>query len=209
MFVSLFSVTCRATLLSFLVNSFHAERKEGGVAPQQEFCPNMLNNPRAFIGFFASTPELSSYPNLTMSTLSDSAQCPLVEGKMSKVSEVLVLVDKEHRFNFLFEDVLRKTHLFFRSGPGKPNQRKVSSRTFRRGILEQKFNVNRTCFPKEKRQNSQKWAKFMNFSFWPFLWFGSLGRLLIFDTDISKDYQALLASNYSSTAELLLCNLYY
>ena len=32
--------------------------------------------------------------------------------------------------------------------------------------------MNRACFPKEKHQNSQKWAKFMNFSFWPFLWFG-------------------------------------
>ena len=39
--------------------------------------------------------------------------------------------------------------------------------------------VNRACFPKEKHQNSQKWAKFMNFSFWPFLWFGLPGRLLM------------------------------
>ena len=39
--------------------------------------------------------------------------------------------------------------------------------------------MNRACFPKEKHQNSQKWAKFMNFSFWPFLWFGLPGRLLI------------------------------
>ena len=39
------------------------------------------------------------------------------------------------------------------------------------GIPEQKFNVNRACFPKEKHQNSQKWAKFMNFSFRPFFWF--------------------------------------
>ena len=33
--------------------------------------------------------------------------------------------------------------------------------------------VNRACFAKEKHQNSQKWAKFMNFSFWPFslVWF--------------------------------------
>ena len=50
-------------------------------------------------------------------------------------------------------------HACIRSGPGKPNQRKVSSWTFRRGIPEQKFNVNRACFPKEKHQNSQKWAK--------------------------------------------------
>ena len=38
--------------------------------------------------------------------------------------------------------------------------------------------VNRACFPKAKHQNSHKRAKFMNFSFWPFLWFGLLGRLL-------------------------------
>ena len=36
----------------------------------------------------------------------------------------------------------------------------------------------RACFLKEKHENSQKWAKFMNFSFWPFLWFGLPGRLL-------------------------------
>ena len=61
----------------------------------------------------------------------------------------------------------------FRSAPGKPNQRKASSWTFSGGIPEQKFNMNRSCFPKEKHQNSQKWAKFMNFSFWPFflVWF--------------------------------------
>ena len=77
-----------------------------------------------------------------------------------------------------FFSFLRPSQHLIRSGPGKPNQRKVSSRTFRRGIPEQKFNVNRVCFPKEKHQNSQKWAKFMNFSFWPFLWFGWPGRLL-------------------------------
>ena len=38
--------------------------------------------------------------------------------------------------------------------------------------------MNRACFPKEKDQNSQKWAKFMNFSFLPFLWFGLPGRPL-------------------------------
>ena len=38
--------------------------------------------------------------------------------------------------------------------------------------------MNRACFPKQKHQNSQKRVKFMNFSFWPFLWFGLPGRLL-------------------------------
>ena len=33
---------------------------------------------------------------------------------------------------------------------------------------------------KKTPEFSQKWAKFMNFSFWPFLWFGLLGRLLTF-----------------------------
>ena len=41
--------------------------------------------------------------------------------------------------------------------------------------------VNRACFPKEKHQNSQKWENSMNFSFWPFLWFGLPGRLLILE----------------------------
>ena len=59
------------------------------------------------------------------------------------------------------------------------NQTKERSGTFRRDIPEQKFNVNRACFPEEKHQKSQKWAKFMSFSFWPFLWFGLPGRLLI------------------------------
>ena len=34
-------------------------------------------------------------------------------------------------------------------------------------------------FLRKKHQNSQKWVKFMNFSLWPFLWFGLPGRLLI------------------------------
>ena len=38
--------------------------------------------------------------------------------------------------------------------------------------------MNRACFAKEKHQNSQKWVKFMNFSFWAFFWFGLPGRLL-------------------------------
>ena len=42
------------------------------------------------------------------------------------------------------------------------------------------FSQGHSFFPKEKYQNSQKWAKFMNFSFWPFLWFGLPGRLLIY-----------------------------
>ena len=49
-----------------------------------------------------------------------------------------------------------KRGLFIRSGPGKPNQTKASSWTFPGGIPEQKFNVNRACFPKEKHQTIHK-----------------------------------------------------
>ena len=45
--------------------------------------------------------------------------------------------------------------------------------------------VNRACFPKERHQNSQNWTKFMNFSFWPFVWFGLPGRLLNYVGDLS------------------------
>ena len=41
------------------------------------------------------------------------------------------------------------------------NQTKERSvHELRRGISEQKFNVNRACFPEEKHQNSQRRAKF-------------------------------------------------
>ena len=53
--------------------------------------------------------------------------------------------------------------------------------------------VNRACFPKEKHQNSQKWAKFMNFSFWPFLWFGLPGRLLGQEQAIKNDSVILIS----------------
>ena len=40
--------------------------------------------------------------------------------------------------------------------------------------------VNRACFPKEKHKiiHRQMGEIFMNFSFWPFIWFGLPGRLL-------------------------------
>ena len=56
----------------------------------------------------------------------------------------------------------------FRSGPGKPNQRKVSSWTLHRGIPEQKFNVNRACFPKEKHQNHENGRNSWTYRFGPF-----------------------------------------
>ena len=57
--------------------------------------------------------------------------------------------------------------------------------------------MNRACFPKEKHQNSQKWAKFMNFSFCPFLWFGLPGRLLTLFASRGRDHfdRAVLATS--------------
>ena len=42
---------------------------------------------------------------------------------------------------------------------------------FSQGHSGTKVQCESCLFPKEKHQNLQKWAKFMNFSFWPFLWF--------------------------------------
>ena len=67
---------------------------------------------------------------------------------------------------------------WFRSGPSKPNQRKVSSWTFHRGIPEQKFNVNRSCFPSEKTPEFNKLGESHEL-FVLALWFGLQGRFLI------------------------------
>ena len=70
---------------------------------------------------------------------------------------------------------------FFDSGVAPANQTKKNQfMNFAQGRSGTKIqDVNRARFPVEKHQNLQKWAKFMNFSFWPFLWFGLPGRLLI------------------------------
>ena len=49
---------------------------------------------------------------------------------------------------------------------------------FSRGHSGTKIQYESCLFSQGNHQNSQKWAKFMNFSFWPFLWFGLPGRLL-------------------------------
>ena len=48
------------------------------------------------------------------------------------------------------------------------------------GAFRNKTSICESCLfsSGKKHQNSQKWAKFMNFSFWPFLWFGLPGWLL-------------------------------
>ena len=51
------------------------------------------------------------------------------------------------------------TRAKIRSRSGKPNQRKVSSWTFRGGKFEPKFDVNCACSPKEKHRIHKKKAK--------------------------------------------------
>ena len=81
-----------------------------------------------------------------------------------------------------FSSDLFALHSLYQESPRQTKPKKGQFMNFSRGILEQKFDVNRACFPKEKHRNSQKWAKFMNFSLWPFLWFGLPGRRLIVRT---------------------------
>ena len=68
----------------------------------------------------------------------------------------------------------------YQEWPRQTKPKKGQFMNFSQGRSRTKVrHVNRTCFPKKKHQNSQKWAKFVNFSsFWPFLCFGLPGRLL-------------------------------
>ena len=70
-------------------------------------------------------------------------------------------------------------HGVLRESPRQTKPKKGQFMNFSPGHSGTKVRyVNRACFPKEKHQNSQKWAEFMNFSFRPFLWFGLPGRPL-------------------------------
>ena len=66
-----------------------------------------------------------------------------------------------------------------RNGPGKPNQRKASSWTFPGGIPEQKFNVNRACFPKGKTPEFTKIGEIHELFVSALFWFGLPGPLLM------------------------------
>ena len=57
----------------------------------------------------------------------------------------------------------------FRSGPGKPNQRKVSSWTFRRGVPEQKFDMWIVlAFPRKNTRIHKNGRNSWTFRFGPF-----------------------------------------
>ena len=75
-----------------------------------------------------------------------------------------------------------------KSGVAPSNQKKeMSVHELFAGAFRSKSSICESClFPKGKHQNSQKWAKFMNFSFWPFLWFGLPGRLMTKNTAFTR-----------------------
>ena len=106
-----------------------------------------------------------------------STSCPMREGPFCCLKAVVPTGDLKQ-----WVTDSRVFRHFLRENQESPRQIKPKKGQFmnfsRGGVPEQKFNVNRACFPKEKHQNSQTWAKFINFSFWPFLWFGLPGRLL-------------------------------
>ena len=61
---------------------------------------------------------------------------------------------------------LNRTIELTQESPRQTKPKKDQFMNFSRGQFGTKVQVNRACFPKEKHQNSQKWPKFMNFSFW-------------------------------------------
>ena len=104
------------------------------------------------------------------------------EGVHGRAHEWMVGVDLScfHLFCSLTSDFenFRAVSRFNQEGPRQTKPKKGQFMNFSQGHSGTKVRyVNRACFPKEKHQNSQNWAKFMNFSFWPFLWFGLQGRL--------------------------------
>ena len=74
-----------------------------------------------------------------------------------------------------------KSRIAIKSGHGKPNQKKSVHELFA-GAFRNKSSICefRACFPKENTRIFTKMGEIhMNFSFWPFLWFGLPGRLLM------------------------------
>ena len=66
------------------------------------------------------------------------------------------------------------------SGVAPANQKKGQFVSFSQGHSGTKVQCESCSFSQGKTPEfTQKWAKFMNFPFWPFLWFGLPGRLLI------------------------------
>ena len=59
----------------------------------------------------------------------------------------------------------------FQESPWQTKPKKGQFMNFSEGRSGTKVRCESCLFSQGKTPNSQKWAKFMNFSFWPFLWF--------------------------------------
>ena len=89
--------------------------------------------------------------------------------------------------------------LWVRSGPGANQTKERSVHELFVGAFRNKSSRCESClFSQGKTPDfSQKWVKFMNFPFWPFLWFGLPGRLLIQTKDALLVHPKLVDSCYT------------
>ena len=75
----------------------------------------------------------------------------------------------------------KKTHSFceHQESPRQTKERPVHE--LFPGAFRNKSSICESCLFSQGKtpEFTEKWAKFVNFSFWPFLWFGLPGRLLI------------------------------
>ena len=78
----------------------------------------------------------------------------------------------------LLETTLLRTPDINQEWPRQTKPKKGQFMNFSQGHSGTKVQCESCLFSWGKHQNSQKWAKFMNFLFLPFLWFGLPGRLL-------------------------------
>ena len=170
-----------------------------GSAEPERFCRTLGAKP-SFSGPASSSPILGGHSHYYSGSLSQFSSSEQVSSSVGRTMLVRKFRNRRPRGSQTSEEVTHavlKVQLFRPTAPNSlcPTQHSCNSSetqesprqtkpkkgqfmNFSRGKPEPKFDVNRACFPKEKHQNSQQWAKFMNFSFWPFLWFGLPGRLL-------------------------------
>ena len=80
---------------------------------------------------------------------------------------------------------------FFQDWPRQTKPKKGQFMNFSQGHSGTKVQCESCLFSQGKTPEfTQKWAKFMNFSFWPFLWFGLPGRLLILCSFYIKGFES-------------------
>ena len=134
-------------------------------------------------GFFSLKTPLSFVSTFLFLFVAASSQMLLIlvwqvmyrwEGKTGTIWQFRVCYEKSALWGRKLPDTSRESQ----ESPRQTKPKKGQFMNFSRGQTGTNVRYESRLFPKEKHQNSQKWAKFMNFSFWPFLWFGLPGRLL-------------------------------